>query len=213
MGTRQFETDRHGFLLRAEDWTEEFAVETAPRVGIGGGLTQKHWSVLAYLRQVYEDTGRCPLLYFVCRDNGLTVAQLKELFPTGYLRGLCRLAGITYREGYVSHPCRASRGEPCPAEVSDKTYRVDVRGFLVDADGWDLEFARHRAQDMQLPGGLTPDHVRVLSYLRDRYGETGRVPTIYEVCEATGLTLDELERLFPTGYHRGAVKLAGLRVR
>jgi tRNA 2-thiouridine synthesizing protein E len=36
---------------------------------------------------------------------------------------------------------------------------------------------------------------------------------VIETCEATDLDIAELERLFPDGYHRGAVKIAGLRLR
>ena len=37
------------------------------------------------------------------------------------------------------------------------------------------------------------------------------VPTVYEACADNGLELEDLEQLFSDGYHRGAVKLAGLR--
>ena len=34
-----------------------------------------------------------------------------------------------------------------------------------------------------------------------------------ETCEANDIDLDELEQLFPDGYHRGVIKIAGLRLR
>jgi hypothetical protein len=37
------------------------------------------------------------------------------------------------------------------------------------------------------------------------------VPTVYETYEDTGVERDLLERLFPDDYHRGLVKIAGLR--
>jgi len=206
-----YETDTLGFLVRAEDWTEEFAVATAPLVGITDGLTERHWRVIRYLRGEYARTGRCALLYFACSKNGLRLAELQRLFPTGFLRGACRLAGITYREGYISNPCHASSTEGCSVE-EEKIYRIDIRGFLVDPGQWDRSYAMHRAEELDLPQGLTDAHWRVLGHLRSEYATTGRVPTVYSVCETLDLTLDELARLFPTGYHRGAVKLAGLRV-
>ncbi len=42
-------------------------------------------------------------------------------------------------------------------------------------------------------------------------GET--VPTVYETCEENRIEIEDLEALFPDGYHRGAVKISGLRVR
>jgi tRNA 2-thiouridine synthesizing protein E len=98
-------------------------------------------------------------------------------------------------------------------ERAEKIYRVDVRGFLVDPNQWDSEFARHRAEDMGISDGLTQDHWRVIAHLRVTEAESGEVPTVYALCEALDLTVEDLSKLFPSGYHRGAVKLAGLRVR
>jgi tRNA 2-thiouridine synthesizing protein E len=52
---------------------------------------------------------------------------------------------------------------------------------------------------------------RIIYYLRDVYQVEHRIPNIYETCESCNLDLDTFERLFPTGYHRGALKIAGLR--
>ena len=60
---------------------------------------------------------------------------------------------------------------------------------------------------------LTDRHWQIIRYLRSRFERTGAVPTVYETCTANDIELDELERLFPDGYHRGAVKVAGLCVR
>jgi tRNA 2-thiouridine synthesizing protein E len=66
---------------------------------------------------------------------------------------------------------------------------------------------------MKIHGGkLTDRHWKIIKYLRDRFQKTQEVPTIYETCEANQITIEELEYLFPDGYHRGAVKLAGLRM-
>jgi tRNA 2-thiouridine synthesizing protein E len=64
-----------------------------------------------------------------------------------------------------------------------------------------------------MPGGLSESHWNIIHFLRDRFVKNGTVPTVYETCGDNGIDLEELERLFPDGYHRGAVKIAGLRVR
>jgi tRNA 2-thiouridine synthesizing protein E len=56
-------------------------------------------------------------------------------------------------------------------------------------------------------------HWQIIRFLRSTYYKTGKIPTVTETCEATDLDIDELEQLFPDGYHRGAVKIAGLRLR
>ena len=67
---------------------------------------------------------------------------------------------------------------------------------------------------MKMPGGkLTKRHWEIIRYLRKSYYTTGKIPTICETCEANHVDLDELELLFPDGYYRGAIKLAGLRLR
>ena len=149
---------------------------------------------------------------------GLSLKELKIFFPTGYLRGACRLAGITYKEGYVGQnpsdwPTYLAIKD-ANVIYEDKTYRVDVRGFLVDPDEWDVYFAIHRAFDMKIPGGkLTDKHWKIIKFLREIYKKNKKVPTVYETCEKNNIELGELEQLFPDGYHRGAVKLAGLRLR
>ncbi len=60
---------------------------------------------------------------------------------------------------------------------------------------------------------LTDRHWQVIRFLRQSHEKNNLVPTVYETCEANKMDLEELERLFPDGYHRGAVKIAGLRVR
>ena len=64
-----------------------------------------------------------------------------------------------------------------------------------------------------MPDKLTQGHWQVIKFLRESFKKSGRVPTVYETCEAFRIDIDELERLFPDGYHRGVVKISGLRVR
>ena len=94
------------------------------------------------------------------------------------------------------------------------TYEVDARGFLVNSNDWNEYYAVFRAHEMKIPGGkLTDRHWQVIQYLRDYFETKKEVPTVYQTLEANGMELEELEQLFPDGYHRGAVKIAGLRVR
>ena len=90
------------------------------------------------------------------------------------------------------------------------TYRIDFWGFLVDPDEWDEHFALLKAHEMKVPGGLTPDHWEVIRFLRQEYFRVGKVPTFSETCEAVGVGLGIFRALFPDGFHRGAVKIAGL---
>jgi len=210
---KTFNTDDLGFLVDYRDWSEEFAEAIASEHKIPAGLTRKHWEIIYFIRGTVKDMGKCPLVYQTCKMNDLRLQELKELFPTGYLRGVCKLAGLSYRESYLHHYSYLPL-EPKPAfeEDLEKQYCTDVRGFLINPDDWDEQFAIIRAQDLKMPDNLTPKHWEIIHYLRDYYQKNHTVPTVYETCEAFKLEISDLGELFPDGYHRGAVKIAGLRV-
>jgi tRNA 2-thiouridine synthesizing protein E len=212
---KQYEVDSKGFLKEFEHWDEDFAEGLAPDLKIAGGLTKDHWDVIRSIRDDYKQTGRCPLVYETCRKNSLRIGDLERLFPTGYFRGACKLAGISSQIGRIGlshHP--ASLPETMSfMESYNKTYEVDVRGFLVKPEQWDEYYALHRAYEMKIGGGeLTDEHWKVIKFLRESYKKNKRIPTVYETCKKNQLEIEDLERLFPDGYHRGAVKIAGLRV-
>jgi tRNA 2-thiouridine synthesizing protein E len=66
---------------------------------------------------------------------------------------------------------------------------------------------------MKMPQILGEEHWRIIHYLRKSYRKNKTIPTVFETCKDNRIDLADLERLFPDGYHRGAVKIAGLRVR
>ena len=96
-------------------------------------------------------------------------------------------------------------------ESYNKTYEVDVRGFLVNPDQWDEYYAAYRAYEMKI-GKLTDGHWKIIRFLRNSYEKSGKIPAIYDTCKENQIDIEQLERLFPDGYHRGAVKIAGLRL-
>jgi tRNA 2-thiouridine synthesizing protein E len=213
---QMYSVDAEGFLLDSDRWDENFAERMAPEVKIPHGLTPEHWKVIRFIRERFKQNRACPLVYETCRANGLHLKDLKALFPTGYLRGACKLAGITYKERFIDYYGEEGpglRGERVRPESDQKVYRVDLRGFLVDPADWDESFAVYKAQEMKMREGLTDKHWKIISFLRDSFNRNGVVPTVYETCEANQIELDELERLFPDGYHRGAVRIAGLKGR
>lgn len=210
---KDYRIDSEGFLLYPEDWDEGFAESIAPEVGISGGLTEAHWRVIHFIRNTFETMNVCPLVYVACEKNDLGLGDLKELFPAGYLRGACRLAGVTYREAFLQEYWLQANLDHHTKAYERKTYSTDAQGFLMNPDDWDENYAVHKAYEMKMPDYLTEGHWRIIYFLRDHYDRSGKVPTIFQTCEANDLSLEDLQHLFPDGYHRGAVKIAGLRVR
>jgi tRNA 2-thiouridine synthesizing protein E len=201
-----------GFLSNPKQWDEAFAEGMARTIGLRGGLSDEHWAVIRYIQKTFKRTGRCPSVYETCHVNNLFLSDLQRLFPTGYQRGPCRLAGITYREGFLQEKQKQRSAKRQTADLPTRVYRVDVYGFLVDHEEWDEEFAVAKAAELKIPGRLTDRHWDIIRFLRDSFTVNGTVPTVYETCQSNALDIAELERLFPDGYHRGAVKIAGLRL-
>jgi len=215
-----YQVDAQGFLADRSQWDENFARGMASELKIENGLSKKHWEVLNFIRKSFKKNGKCPLIYEACRASKLSMRGFKDLFPTGYLRGACLLAGITYKDRIVNY-----YGEPGPGvqatdqirkskpRAEEKVYRVDTFGFLVDSSDWDEDFCFNKAEEMKMKKGLTEKHWKIIYFLREYFKKTGLVPTVIECCEKNRLEIEELEKLFPDGYHRGVVKMAGLRVR
>jgi len=207
-----YQVDEQGFLLEPKFWDINFAEGMAKECEIQN-LTTEHWDVINFIREAYAKTGACPTIFAVCTANGLRPREMKKLFPTGYHRGLCRIAGVHYRINtmpFASH--LHERSADLDALSGGKTYTVDVRGFLVDPDTWDESYAMHRALEMNIPKGeLTEMHWKVIDFLRSTYKQKKLIPNIYQLCENCQLDFEEFEKLFSAGYHRGALKIAGLR--
>ena len=213
---KSYDVDEQGFLLDFNQWDEDFAILMATKFGLSEGLSEKQWAVIRFIRDSFHQKGKCPLVYETCRANNLTWTGLRDLFPTGYLRGACLMAGITYKDHIVNyygepgHILPSLKGKVKPRE---KIYQVDIDGFLINPSEWDEEYAARKADELEIPGGLTGKHWQIIHFLRESYEKRGVVPTVFECCESNRLELDDLAELFPSGYQRGAVKISGLRVR
>lgn len=205
-GGKSYTLDRHGFLDPPEQWDEEFAQGMAKTLGIIGGLTLAHWKFIYYLRKKFVEEKTVPLVVHACADNKLRLSRLGQLFPTGYHRGACKIAGINYRfmaennlwltyESYV---------------VLKSKYEVTPLGFLKDFEKWSLNFAQMVAEEWEIPQGLSDKHMQILNFLRDTYRKTKNIPTVFATCTANNIDLEEMRALFPGGYRRGACRMAGL---
>lgn len=202
-----YEIDEDDFLAEPDKWDENFAEGMASRTGITGGLTDSHWMILRYIRKGYAEEGKLPMVYKTCQVHKLRSADLAKLFPEGYRRGACKLAGLSYLAEDIVYSCAA---RPKAKAAPGKVYRVNVAGFLVDPSEWDEDYAAHKMVEMKMTGP-NEKQCLIIHYLRDKYAATGKVPTVYETCADNGIEIGELGELFPDGYHRGAVKLAGLQ--
>ena len=92
--------------------------------------------------------------------------------------------------------------------VGDRTLALDEDGFLEDASQWDEEVAEKLAETEEVE--LTPEHWKIINYLRDYYAEFGVAPMVRKMLRDTGKSNGEIYELFPSGPGKGACKIAGL---
>lgn len=102
-GGRSYPIDRRGFLADPGLWDLQFAAAVAERLGQLGELTLVQLKVVLFVRRHFVRTGEVARVYATCRACGLSLGRLRELFPWGYQRGVCRLAGIPYEVIDSSH--------------------------------------------------------------------------------------------------------------
>lgn len=93
-GNQTYSLDEYGFGEHPGLWDEMFAEGIAPQIAIGTGLGERHWQIIRYLRLKLEQEHTVPFFVMACMDNGLKIAEFRQLFPTGYMRGACRAAGL-----------------------------------------------------------------------------------------------------------------------
>ncbi|MFH1372526.1 MAG: TusE/DsrC/DsvC family sulfur relay protein [bacterium] len=203
---KEYKLDRHGFLDPPHQWDENFAEGMAKMQGILTGLTEDHWKFIRYLREKFLVEETVPVVVLACADNQLRLSRLRALFPTGYHRGACRIAGINY--AFMRNTNIWLTYESIP--VVEAEHKVDELGFLKDFEKWNERFTHWVVHNWNLPEGLTERHWNIIQYLRDFYRNKRNIPSVYETCKFNNITLVELEELFPEGYRRGACRAAGL---
>jgi tRNA 2-thiouridine synthesizing protein E len=95
-----FEVDGDGFMQEPERWTQEVAMFFAKHDGTGE-LNEKHWAVINYIREYWQETNMAPMVRKICEHTGLRLREIYELFPMGPARGACKIAGLPKPDGCV----------------------------------------------------------------------------------------------------------------
>ena len=88
--------DGEGYLVEPDDWSEDFARLAAAEEDIE--LTAEHWDVVRFMRAWQESRQVSPDARHVMRHltetHGASRNRLFELFPYGYVRQACKIAGM-----------------------------------------------------------------------------------------------------------------------
>ena len=99
VGGRRIETDQLGYLLDPMDWTPEIAETIAALENIA--LGEEHWIVIRLVREHFEQRHTLPEARTLLKrmreamdEDRATGKYLHQLFPYGYGRQVCKIAGM-----------------------------------------------------------------------------------------------------------------------
>ncbi len=93
--------------------------------------------------------------------------------------------------------------------VAGKEVLFDKQGFLWHPEDWSEEVAVALALESGIEA-LSDDQWRVIRFLRDYFAYHGRAPLNRDLKAGLGMSLMDLECLFPGGIRHGARRIAGL---
>jgi TusE/DsrC/DsvC family sulfur relay protein len=94
-------------------------------------------------------------------------------------------------------------------EFGGKVLEIDEDGFIQDPAAWDEAVAKDLALTESV-SEMTPDHWKLVKYIRDYYIKYSMAPMIRKMCKETGFQLKQIYDMFPSGPAKGACKVAGL---
>jgi len=84
--------DSDGYLENWKDWTPEIAEAFAAEEGIV--LTERHWVVINFARDVFTKEGDAPTLRRITKQTDVNTKELYALFPDGPAKKAARVAGL-----------------------------------------------------------------------------------------------------------------------
>ena len=99
-GDVSIEVDDDGFMLHPENWDGAVAAALAAGDGVDA-LTEDHWKVIDYLREYYQEFNVAPMVRKLCKETGMPLKRIYDLFPSGPAKGACKVAGLAKPTGCV----------------------------------------------------------------------------------------------------------------
>ncbi len=96
----QIEVDEDGFIQEPAKWNEQVAAALAATEGVSA-LSEKHWQLINYLRDYFQKFGIAPMIRKMCKEVGMKLSEVYELFPSGPAKGACKAAGLPKPTGCV----------------------------------------------------------------------------------------------------------------
>ena len=93
------ERDEDGHLADYTNWNEEVAQMLAEEEGIE--LTDRHWIVINFMREDYEEKGEAPSIRRIKTYSDVGTKELYQLFPKGPAKKAAKIAGLPKPKGCI----------------------------------------------------------------------------------------------------------------
>ncbi len=95
--------DDEGYLVDPFEWSEDVAKEFALEENIQ--LTEDHWNAINFMRQYYSEHQVAPDVRHVTKHLAEKLGsesrnKIFELFPYGYVKQACKIAGMKRPRGW-----------------------------------------------------------------------------------------------------------------
>jgi tRNA 2-thiouridine synthesizing protein E len=100
LGGKEIEVDEDGFIQDPDAWDENVAKDLAKTEGVEN-MGPDHWKLVNYLRDYYLKFQIAPMVRKLCKETGLDLKKVYELFPSGPAKGACKVAGLPKPTGCV----------------------------------------------------------------------------------------------------------------
>ncbi len=88
-----------GYMVDPEAWTPDIAKAIADREGIE--LSDRHWLVVNFAREVFENEGEAPSLRRITLETDVNTKEFYGLFPGGPGKMACMIAGLEKPTGCI----------------------------------------------------------------------------------------------------------------
>lgn len=91
--------DDDGFMEDASAWTEEIGRAIAAALEVD--LTDRHWQVIKFARDEFENNGEPPTLRRITQQTEVSMKEMYQLFPDGPAKIAANIAGLKKPSGCI----------------------------------------------------------------------------------------------------------------
>ena len=99
-GGIELEVDENGFIQETEKWNEAVAEDIA-KIEQAFPMNSERWKLVNYIRNYYLDYDSAPPIRMLVKQAGSDLKYIYQLFPSGPVKGACKIAGLPKPDGCV----------------------------------------------------------------------------------------------------------------